>query len=75
MYDEAVSTFEYIVRENRPVSDMLYADYTFLNPTLAKFYGVSKEIGSRDAAAKNLMVKVDGPTASIGAACCGWARC
>jgi hypothetical protein len=59
MYDEAVSTFEYIVRENRPVSDMLYANYTFLNPTLAKFYGVSKEIGSRDAAAKNLMVRVD----------------
>ena len=59
MYDEAVSTFEYIVRENRPVSDMLFADYTFLNPTLAKFYGVSKTFGSRETAAKNLMVKVD----------------
>ena len=39
MYDEAVSTFEYIVRQDRPVKEMLYADYTFLNKPLAKFYG------------------------------------
>ena len=39
MYDEAVSTFEYIVRQDRPVKEILYADYTFLNKPLAKFYG------------------------------------
>ena len=43
MYDEAVSTFEYIVREGRPVKEILYADYTFLNKPLAKFYGVEKD--------------------------------
>ena len=44
MYDEAVSTFEYIVRQERPVKEILFADYTFLNKPLAKFYGVDKEV-------------------------------
>ena len=43
MYDEAVSTFEYIVREGRPVKEILHADYTFLNRPLARFYGVEKD--------------------------------
>jgi mono/diheme cytochrome c family protein len=43
MYDEAISTFEYVVRENRPVSEILHADYAFLNKTLADFYGVDRE--------------------------------
>lgn len=40
MYDEAVSTFEYIVREGRPVAEILHADYAFLNAPLARFYGI-----------------------------------
>ena len=44
MYDEAISTFEYIVREGRPVGEILHADYAFLNKTLAKFYGVDREV-------------------------------
>jgi hypothetical protein len=48
MYDEAVSTFEYIVRAGRPVKDMLYADYTFLNAPLAKFYGLNVDVASSD---------------------------
>jgi mono/diheme cytochrome c family protein len=46
MYDEAVSFFEYIVRKDRPVREILHADYTFLNKPLAKHYGVKKEIRS-----------------------------
>jgi mono/diheme cytochrome c family protein len=49
MYDEAVSTFEYIVREGRPVSEILAADYTFLNKPLAKFYGIGKDVKSTGA--------------------------
>ena len=49
MYDEAISTFEYIVRHDRPVKEMLFADYTFLNKPLAKFYGVERDVKSRDA--------------------------
>ena len=44
MYDEAVSTFEYIVRQERPVKEILYADYTFLNKPLAKFYGLETKV-------------------------------
>jgi hypothetical protein len=41
MYDEAVSFFEHIVREDRPVHEILFADYSFLNSDLAQHYGVS----------------------------------
>lgn len=50
MYDEAVSFFEHVIRKDRPVREILFADYDFLNQTLAKFYGVPKEIKSKDAA-------------------------
>ncbi|MEX2260744.1 MAG: DUF1592 domain-containing protein [Bryobacteraceae bacterium] len=49
MYDEAVSFFEHIVRKDRPVREILFADYTFLNQALAKHYGVQKEIKSDEA--------------------------
>ncbi len=46
MYDEAVSTFEYIVRERRPVREILQADYVFVNQPLAKFYGIDAPVTS-----------------------------
>jgi hypothetical protein len=52
MYDESVSFCEYIVRNDRPVSELLNADYTFLNKTLAKYYGIPKEVKSTTAAEK-----------------------
>jgi hypothetical protein len=55
MYDEAVSTFEYIVRQGRPVREVLHADYTFLNKPLATFYGIDRDLKLTDK-----MVKVDG---------------
>jgi len=48
MYDESVSFFEHIIRKDRPIREMLQADYTFLNQALAKHYGVNKEIASKD---------------------------
>src|SRR5262249_33939021 len=48
MYDEAVSFFEHIVRKDRPVREILFADYDFLNQPLAKYYGIAKEIKSKD---------------------------
>jgi mono/diheme cytochrome c family protein len=48
MYEEAVSTFEYIVRQGRPVKEILHADYAFLNKTLAGFYGVDAPQASSD---------------------------
>ena len=48
MYDEAISTFEFIVRRDRPLRELLFADYTFLNKPLAKFYGITREVTSPD---------------------------
>src|SRR5262249_16843287 len=45
-YDEAISFFEYIIRKDRPVREILTADYDFLNKPLAKYYGVNREIKS-----------------------------
>jgi hypothetical protein len=58
MYDEAISTFEYIVRQDRPLKEILHADYTFLNKPLAKFYGLQQDVTSEDR-----VVKVDGANA------------
>ena len=58
MYDEAISTFEYIVRQERPLKEVLHADYTFLNKPLAKFYGIQQDVKSDDK-----VVKVDGANA------------
>ncbi len=46
MYDEAISFFEHVIRKDRPVREILFADYDFLNQPLAKFYGVKREIKS-----------------------------
>jgi hypothetical protein len=52
MYDEAVSFFEYIIRHDRPNREILSADYTFLNKTLADYYGVKAKVKSATAAEK-----------------------
>ena len=44
MYDEARLFFESIVRENRPVVSFIDSDYTFLNDTLARLYGLEKSV-------------------------------
>jgi hypothetical protein len=44
MYDEARLFFESIVRENRSVVNFVNGDYTFLNETLAPFYGLQQTV-------------------------------
>ncbi len=44
MVDEARLFFESIVRENRSVMSFVDADYTFLNETLAKIYGLQGSV-------------------------------
>ena len=51
MYEEAVAFFEHVVRRDRPVTDLFFADYTFLNRRLAEYYGVRldpEKLKSRD---------------------------
>lgn len=45
MYRESVESFSYLVRENRAVSELIHADYTFANEELAKHYGIPDVIG------------------------------
>src|SRR5262249_21082687 len=39
MFEEPIRFFVDVVRSNRSVLDFLYADYTFVNPVLARHYG------------------------------------
>jgi hypothetical protein len=45
MFLEPVRFMEHIVRENRPVLDLLFGDYTFANPVLAKHYEIPDVTG------------------------------
>ncbi len=47
MYRESVEFFNHIIRGNRPVSDLLQADYTFLNEELARHYGIGGVSGDK----------------------------
>ena len=49
MYDEAVSFFQHLVQKDRPIREMITADYTFLNKALAEHYGIEKEIESTNS--------------------------
>jgi hypothetical protein len=40
MYQEPLQFFGNLVREDRPVLDFLYGDYTFVNAPLARLYGI-----------------------------------
>jgi cytochrome c5 len=46
MKTETRMFFEYVLRENQPLSDFIDAKYTFLNARLAKFYGIQGVTGS-----------------------------
>ena len=45
MKEETRLFFDYILRENRPISEFLSANYAFLNERLAKFYGITGVTG------------------------------
>ena len=46
MKTETTMFFEHVLRENRPVTDFLNANYTFLNERLAAHYGIDGVTGS-----------------------------
>jgi hypothetical protein len=46
MVREAELFFEFVVQNDRPVTDFLDADYTFVNERLAKHYGITGVVGS-----------------------------
>jgi hypothetical protein len=48
MFQEPIRFIEDAIRSNRPVLDMLYGKYTFVNPALAKHYGMPEAKGTPD---------------------------
>ena len=48
MFEEPVRFMLDVVRENRPVTDLLFAKHTFVNPVLAKHYGMPDVAGAPD---------------------------
>lgn len=54
MFQEPVRFMEDVVANNRSVLDLLYGDYTFVNPVLAKHYGMPAVAGD-----PNTWVRVD----------------
>ena len=46
MYEEAIRFFQHLFEANRPVSDLVEADYTFLNETLAGHYRIEGVAGA-----------------------------
>lgn len=41
LYDEAITFFEHIVREDRPYTEILHADYSFVDEITAAHYGMA----------------------------------
>jgi hypothetical protein len=48
MYEEPVRFLDDMIRNNRPVLDLVYGKYTFVNPVLAKHYGMPEVPGGND---------------------------
>jgi hypothetical protein len=57
MFEEPIRFVQDVVLNNRSVLDMLYGKYTFVNPLLAKHYGMPEMKGTKDT-----WVKVDDAT-------------
>lgn len=47
IYEETVRFFQDMFQANRPITNLIDADYTFLNETLAKHYGIPDVTGAQ----------------------------
>lgn len=57
LYEESIRFFEYLLVEDRPVDEILFADYAFLNQRLAEHYNVPWDRGDL---ASDELVQVEG---------------
>lgn len=48
MFEEPIRFIEDVIANNRSVLDMLYGNYTFVNPVLAHHYGIPGVTGAKD---------------------------
>ena len=47
MYRESVEFFSHLIRENRPLTELIHADYAFVNAELARHYGIAGVSGDQ----------------------------
>ena len=59
MFQEPIRYLTDMFQNNRSVLDLLYGNYTFVNPTLAKFYGMPVVKGDKDKGGEDTWVRVD----------------
>ncbi|HSP67705.1 MAG TPA: DUF1592 domain-containing protein, partial [Bryobacteraceae bacterium] len=52
MFQEPVHVLEDMIRQDRSVLDLIYGDYTFVNPVLAKYYGMPEPAGAENSWAR-----------------------
>ncbi len=68
LYDEAISFFEHVVRADRPVQEILFADYAFLNDELAKHYEIENaSLSSASSRIENMAASHRGGLMGLGA--------
>jgi hypothetical protein len=48
MFEEPVRLLENVIREDRSILDLVYGKYTYVNPLLAKHYGMPEVSGGND---------------------------
>ena len=48
MFEEPIRFIDDVIRNDRPLLDLLYGDYTFVNPVLARHYGMPESEGAPD---------------------------
>ena len=68
MFEEPVRFIEDVIRNDRSVLDLLYGNYTFVNPVLAKHYGMPEVDGRR----RSLGPRGRCAAATDAAVCCRW---
>ena len=52
MFQEPIRFIEDAIRNDRSVLDLLYGNYTFVNPALAKHYGMPEVKGDQTLGAR-----------------------
>lgn len=67
MYFEGIEFFSHLLRENRPITDLIDSDYTFANETLAKHYGLKEQVVGKKLRKVTLHNKNRGGVIGMGA--------
>jgi len=62
MRRETESYFDFVLRQNRPIAELIDSDYTFLNERLARHYGVSGVTGDE---IRRVILPPDSPRGGI----------